>query len=280
VRVLTALFLLAVGSTPTAVVPASPMSAPRAAHSATLLRSGEVLIAGGCAIDGCERDARGAETELFDPATGRFRAGPRLQRPRVGHAAFRLPDGRVVIAGGWQGTDPTAGTEIYDPARDSIAAGPAMTAPRGGFTVSPLGRGRFLIAGGSDGRRVLASAEIFDSASLRFRRTGSMGSPRDAHAAAPLGRGRVLVTGGRDTRDVVLSKTEVYDARKGRFVRGPAIPRTGISTPPSCSAEVPHSSSADRTAATSTAGMRAPSGTTRGPAASVASAPWPSVGSS
>ncbi|HEX2288124.1 MAG TPA: kelch repeat-containing protein [Gaiellaceae bacterium] len=222
-RVLTALLLLAVGSTPAAVVPASPMSAPRAAHSATLLRSGEVLIAGGCAVDGCERDARGAETELFDPATGRFRAGPRLQRPRVGHAAFRLPDGRVVIAGGWQGADPTAGTEIYNPARDSIAAGAAMTTPRGGFTVTPLGRGRFLVAGGSDGRRVLASAEIFDAASMRFRRTGSMGSPRDAHAAAPLGRGRVLVTGGRGARDVVLSKTEVYDAQKGRFARGPAM---------------------------------------------------------
>jgi hypothetical protein len=65
-------------------------------------------------VDGCERDARGAETELFDSATGRFQAGPRLRRPRVGHAAFRLPDGRVVIAGGWQGADPTAGTEIYD----------------------------------------------------------------------------------------------------------------------------------------------------------------------
>jgi hypothetical protein len=91
------------------------MSAPRAAHSATLLRSGEVLIAGGCAVDGCERDARDAETELFDPAMGRFRAGPRLQRPRVGHAAFGLPDGRVVIAGGWQGAYPTAGPRSTTP---------------------------------------------------------------------------------------------------------------------------------------------------------------------
>ena len=222
-RVLLALAVLGVGATPAAVVPASSLSSPRAAHSATLLHNGEVLIAGGCPIDGCELDARGAETELFDPATGRFRAGPRLQRPRVGHAAFRLPDGRVVIAGGWHGARPTAGTEIYDPARDSIAAGPAMTAPRGGFTVTPLGRGRFLIAGGEDGRRPLASAEIFDAASMRFRRTGSMGSPRYAHAAAALLRGRVLVTGGGDARDLVLSTTEVYDARTGRFTRGPAM---------------------------------------------------------
>jgi hypothetical protein len=33
----------------------------------------------------------------------------------------------------------------------------------------------------------------------------------------------VLLTGGRDARDVVISKTEVYDARKGRFARGPAM---------------------------------------------------------
>jgi hypothetical protein len=215
--------ILVLLAAPGTVVPVESMSSPRAAHSATLLRSGEVLIAGGCPIDGCELDARGAETELFDPATGRFRAGPRLQRPRVGHAAFRLPDGHVVIAGGWHGARPTAGTEIYDPARNAIAAGPAMTTPRGGFTVTPLGRGRFLIAGGEDGRRPLASAEIFDAASMRFRRTGSMGSPRYAHASAALGRGRVLVTGGGDARDLVLSTTEVYDARTGRFTRGPAM---------------------------------------------------------
>jgi Kelch motif len=223
VRVLLALAFLGVGAIPAAVVPASSLSSPRAAHSATLLRSGEVLIAGGCSIDSCELDARGAETELFDPSTGRFRPGPRLRRPRVGHAAFRIPDGRVVIAGGWHGTQPTASTEIYDPARNSITSGPAMTSPRGGLTVTPLGGGRFLVACGEDGRRPLASAEIFDASSMRFRRTGSMGSPRFAHAAAPLGRDLVLVTGGGDARDLVLSTTEVYDAQAGRFTRGPAM---------------------------------------------------------
>jgi hypothetical protein len=44
---------------------------------------------------------------------------------------------------------------------------------------------------------------------MHFCRTGSMASPRDAHAAAPL--------------ETSLSKTEVYDARKGRFARRPAM---------------------------------------------------------
>jgi hypothetical protein len=77
VRVLLALAFLGVGATPAAVVPASSLSSPRAAHSATLLRSGDVLIAGGCSIDSCELDARGAETELFDPATTLLRTRSR-----------------------------------------------------------------------------------------------------------------------------------------------------------------------------------------------------------
>jgi hypothetical protein len=100
VRVL-ALAVLGVGATPAAVVPASSLSSPRAAHSATLLHNGEVLIAGGCPIDGCELDARGAETELFDPATRRFRAGGRVSGSLAFATAAVLRDGRMLVAGGY-----------------------------------------------------------------------------------------------------------------------------------------------------------------------------------
>lgn len=222
-RIALGLSLLALVATPSAVVPADSMSSPRAAHSATLLRSGEVLIAGGCAVDGCELDGRGAETELFEPETRRFRAGPRLLRPRVGHVAVRLPDGTVLVAGGWTGSRPSASTELYDPARNSVVAGPPMRSPRGGFAVAPLGGGRFLFTGGTNGAGVVASAEIFDFASRRFRRTGSMRSPRSAHATAALPGGRVLVSGGSNRFDAVLASTELYVARTGRFVRGPRM---------------------------------------------------------
>jgi Galactose oxidase, central domain len=217
-RIALGLSLLTLLAAPSAVVPTGSMSTPRAAHSATLLRSGEVLIVGGCAVDGCELDDRAAQTELFNPQTGRFRSGPRLLRPRVGHVAIRLPDGRVLIAGGWTGNEPTASTELYDPARNVFIAGPWMTSPRGGFAVAPLRQGRFLFAGGTNGNRVVASAEIFDAATQRFTRTGGMRTPRSAHVATPLGGGRVLVTGGSDRSNAVLATTEVF--RRGRFVRG------------------------------------------------------------
>jgi hypothetical protein len=216
-------WLLALVAAPAAVAPAPPLAIPRAAHTATLLRSGDVLIAGGCTADGCELEGRGAETELFDPQSGRFRAGPRLARPRVGQAAIRLPDGRVLIAGGWTGSKPSATTEVYDPARNAFTAGPSMTTPRGGFAVAPLGRGRFLFTGGESGSRVVASAEIFDSARMRFTRTGSMRTRRSAHSATPIGPGRALVAGGSNGQEIVLGSTESYDVRTGRFSKGPPM---------------------------------------------------------
>lgn len=190
------------------------MTTPRAAHTATLLRSGEVLIVGGCSVNGCELDDRGRTTELYDPKSG-FRAGPPLLRPRVGHAAVSLRDGSVLVAGGWAASEPTNTAELYEPGRGFTRLGP-MTTPRGGFSASLLSDGRVLIVGGTDGNRTLRSAELFDPKSRGFRRTGSMRSARSAHAAAPMRGGRVLVAGGSEDGRV-LSSAEIYDSRTGRF---------------------------------------------------------------
>jgi Kelch motif/Galactose oxidase, central domain len=197
------------------------MTMPRAAHTSTLLQSGEVLIAGGCSVDGCELDDRGRTTELFDPRTGSFRPGPQLLRPRVGHAAVRLRDGSVLVVGGWSGAEPTATAELYAPGR-SLSRLPPMTTARGGFSATLLPDGRVLIAGGTDGRRTLRSAELFDPQSGSFRATGSMRSARAAHAAAVVRGGRVLLAGGSsDGR--VLASAEIYNPRTGTFTRTGAM---------------------------------------------------------
>ncbi len=197
--------------------PALQPEVPRAAHTATLLASGEVLVAGGCTLDGCEQDAQGATTELFSARTGRFRAGPPLLRPRVSHGAVRLKDGSVLVFGGWAGRSPTASAERWRPGAKRFVAAKPMRTPRGGFTVTTLRDGRVLVAGGSNRTGTLRSAELYVPKTGSWVRTGSMQAARDAHTATLLPDGRVLVVGGSADEDGVLASAEIWSPRTGRF---------------------------------------------------------------
>lgn len=216
---LLAVTALAAGGAPPA--PEAP-NVPRAVHTATLLASGDVLVAGGCTVDGCELDDRGATTEIFDAKSLRFGPGPPLTRPRDGHAAVRLADGSVLVFGGWTASKPTSSAERWRPGTDRFDSSPPLGTPRGGFTVTTLRNGRFLVTGGTSGSRTLRSAELFDPVRGRFVPTGSMRSARAAHTATLLPDGRVLVAGGSVEGKGVLSSVEIWSPRTGRFT--PAAP--------------------------------------------------------
>jgi Kelch motif protein len=198
------------------------LTVPRAAHTATLLASGEVLVAGGCSVDSCELDERGATTELYEPQAKRFRSGPQMSSQRVSHVAARLADGRVLIAGGWTSEGLTASAELFDPANPRFTPTGALRTARGGATATVLRDGRVLVTGGSVGQRVTRSAELYDPATGRFSATGSMSSARGGHVAVRLKDGRVLVVGGSNG-SAVLAGTEVYEPRTGRFRPGPKL---------------------------------------------------------
>ena len=195
------------------------MVAPRAAHTATRLPDGRVLIVGGCTVDGCEQGADSATAELYDPATNVFTRVGALTIPRVGHTATPLPDGRVLIVGGWSNGNTVASAELYDPATRAFVATGQMGTPRGGHTATPLPDGAVLIAGGVADRERLRRAERFDPRAGRFTPTGDLAEPRSAHAATRLADGRVLVTGGSRARSEVIASAEVYDPATGAFSR-------------------------------------------------------------
>jgi Kelch motif len=68
------------------------MAEARSFHTATLLPSGNVLVAGG----GVENST----AELYDPATGSFSITGGMEIGRSGHTATLLPNGSVLVAGG------------------------------------------------------------------------------------------------------------------------------------------------------------------------------------
>ncbi len=87
------------------------LNVPRMYHTATLLASGQVLIAGG-------EDSTGAtiysSAELYDPATGNWTLTASLPNPITGDVATLLPSGQVLAAGG-ANTTLSVSSSVFDP---------------------------------------------------------------------------------------------------------------------------------------------------------------------
>jgi hypothetical protein len=197
---------------------------PRYGHTATLLNDGRVLLAGGDASMENTRD-QSAPAELFDPATGIFRATHRLTHPRMYHRATLLDDGRVLLTGGTFGLKPVTEAEIFDPVTETFEVVGSLRRGRFDHSSTLLRDGRVLIVGGIglDDRGVfedgIASAEVFDPDSGGFTETEPLATERGHHGAVLLQDNRVLIAGGSNS-DGNPSTTELFDPATGRFVRG------------------------------------------------------------
>jgi hypothetical protein len=206
-----------IGSPPAFTLTGS-MATPRFLHTATLLSSGRVLVAGG-------QDNTGnatATAELYDPGTGTFSASPsNLNNARFSHTATLFSDGKILFVGGTGVTGTSlSSAEIYGPSAGtfSTTAG-TMTAARSQHTDTLLSDGTVLIAGGVDASgNALDSAEIYNPATNTFTATtGNMTVPRFQHTATILDGGTVLLAGGVDATGLTTATAELYDPSTGKF---------------------------------------------------------------
>ena len=192
------------------------MSAQRAAHTATLLPNGKVLIAGGFVVNGGGLSS----VEIFDPTTKTFTSADNMTVARASHTATLLPSGKVLIAGGYNGNYLDS-AELYDPATNKFASVGKMVTPRGGQVASLLNNGKVLLAGGvGTGWTFLADAELYDPNTNTFTATGGMTTARESHTATLLKDGKVLITGGHKGRRAAITiytNAEIYNPASGTF---------------------------------------------------------------
>jgi N-acetylneuraminic acid mutarotase len=221
---------------------AGTTATPHVYATASLLPSGQVLVAGGSA-SGCCDGVTGAD--LYTPSTGTWQAAANMNVQREEAAAVVLPNGTVLMTGGYMGDTATpylTSTEIYQPSTNTWTLGPSMNYGRSEQTATLLPDGQVLVVGGYDGGS-LATAELYSAGTTSTPAPVVTGvSPSTGPAA---GGTAVTVTGTNLT---------------GGSVAFGGVAATGVScTASSCSATSPAGSGTVNVTVTTAGGTSATS---------------------
>jgi hypothetical protein len=151
-----------------------------------------------------------------------------LIQARSYHTATLLPNGKVLVVGGYNANDTDvpradlATAELYDPATGTWTSTGSLTDRRRNHTATLLPNGKVLVVGGNQFAFDLASAELYDPATGTWTPTGSLSIKRRSHTATLLPNGKVLVAGGLQEDfpygyQFSLSSAELYDPATGTW---------------------------------------------------------------
>ncbi|MEM9201052.1 MAG: kelch repeat-containing protein [Actinomycetota bacterium] len=228
------------------------MESPRARGKMAALPDGGAIITGGASVLAIETDPTAtlasalATTEVFDPATQTWSAGPDMASGRVTHAVAALPDGDILITGGLTSASGipmmSASSEIYDAETNSIT--PAADLPIGGrgeLAATSMPDGRILVTGGggiggandadSGGSpfaiNAATDAAVFDPATMDWTVTEPMSTARGGHLGFALSDGTIAVVAGDSGSMLELTPTstvEVYDPVADQWSPLPDLP--------------------------------------------------------
>jgi N-acetylneuraminic acid mutarotase len=186
------------------------MATARIEHTATLLPSGKVLVAGG--YSGTTLSTF-ASAEIYDPATGSWSAATSMGSARSQHTATLLPNGKVLVVGGFN-NGARASAEVFDPTTNGGAGSwtgtDSLRTARRFHSAVLLATGKVLVMGGDNTSVELASSEVYDPSAGTWRSTGSLTTARTGFSTSLLPNGTVLVAGGYSNA-TSLASVEIYD---------------------------------------------------------------------
>ena len=178
-------------------------------HTATLLLDGSVLVVGGKIGSIAPPWNTTKSVKRFNPATQTWSDAPDLLVSRAMHTATLLPNGKVLVTGGYDASTGTilSSSELYDPSTNTWSQAGKLIQAREFHRAVRLNDGRVLIVGGSSNAAArLSSCEIYDPITNAWASIGNLANGRFACFCTLLSNGKVLVVGGSD-----VQKAEVFD---------------------------------------------------------------------
>lgn len=218
------------------------LNSPRADFAAVAVADGAALVTGGLNAGiatefGQDRHQSYSSTYAYDPlnaSAGWSRTGL-LDHARTLPAAASLPDGRVLVAGGYYLDGAESGATA--PAANAVLAayhcapgtGPAASGPTPSDVTPPT-----IVP-------ALATAELYDPATGSWSATGPLRYARVGAAAVTLADGRVLVVGSAPWTyqwnytqpkidDRAYESAEIYDPHTGRFSLAGSLPPVDVAS--------------------------------------------------
>jgi hypothetical protein len=168
------------------------MTQPRCLHSATLLSNGEVLVSGGVNSIYDTNTATVTGSEIYNPATGAWKATGSLNGSRAEAATLLLDNGEVLTAGGYYNAGGAntylTSAELYNPSTQvwtttaSMSVGAGLPSPPALLT---------------DGNALIAiDAQFYIPGSATWSATGPLPTIANGPTkAVALANGNVLGTG-------------------------------------------------------------------------------------
>jgi hypothetical protein len=161
----------------------------------------------------------------------------RMTSDRVGAAAVKLNDGRVLIAGGKSGRvvtsrhpnlfslTPLNTAEIFDPESSTFIRTGDMEAPHYLPTATTLDNGNVLVVGGWTIKGPVVAgmrdAAVYQPETNLFAHVGPTNVARLTNTATLLNDGEVMIAGGIDGNSLVGASVEFYSPTQHRFLMLP-----------------------------------------------------------
>ena len=146
------------------------MTTARFEHTLLLLSTGQALAAGGRTSTSSTTALKTAE--LYDPASGTWSATGTMTNARRLHSMMQLgtssngtTSGKVLVAGGINGTTSTNSSELFSPSAGTWIVAGNLDVARHSHTATLLADGRVLAAGGLNGTTTLTTASLYNPAS-------------------------------------------------------------------------------------------------------------------